>query len=211
MKTYFEKSDFDLFEIDGLEDRMTVIRESIQPVFQYFGDTYIDYVNDFTDFEGSFHIAQHRRRTTNPPESTWSAIGGNNRGYKKYPHIQIGINDEYIFMFLSLIDNPKHEKLMGEHLLNHSALWRNLPDDYHVSGDHTKTAIKEADEETITKTLERLLKVKKGEFMLGRIITPQSDVLGDEKKQEVYFKETLDVLLPIYKELLDLYQEEDAG
>jgi len=209
MKRYFEKSDFDLFEIDGLEARMSVIREAIQPVFQYYGDTYTDYVNDYTNFEGSFHIAQHRRRTTNPPESTWSAIGGDNRGYKKYPHIQIGINDEYIFMFLSLIDNPKHEKKMAEFLLDHPTLWNDLPNDFYVSGDHTKTKINKADEETVRKTLQRLIKVKKGEVMLGRIITPESGLLGDGQKQEEFFKETLEVLLPIYKALLDLYQEEE--
>lgn len=210
MKKCFTKSDFELFEIDGLDERMSVIRESIQPVFQYFGDKYTDHVNDYTDFEGSFHIAQHRRRTTNPPESTWSAIGGNNRGYKKYPHIQIGINEEYIFMFLSLIDNPKHEKLMAEYLLDHPTLWKDLPEDYYVSGDHTKTAVKSADEATIEKTLHRLIKVKKGEIMLGRIITPESEVLGEQQKQEAFFKETLNVLLPIYKALLDLYQEEEG-
>jgi len=209
MKRYFEKSDFDLFEIDGLEARMSVIREAIQPVFQYYGDTYTDYVNDYTNFEGSFHIAQHRRRTTNPPESTWSAIGGDNRGYKKYPHIQIGINDEYIFMFLSLIDNPKHEKEMAEFLLDHPTLWNDLPNDFYVSGDHTKTKTNKADEEAVRKTLQRLIKVKKGEVMLGRIITPESGLLGDGQKQEEFFKETLEVLLPIYKALLDLYQEEE--
>lgn len=209
MKNYFEKSDFDLFDINGLDERMHVIRESIQPVFQHFGDTYIDHVNKYTGFEGSFHIAQHRRRTTNPPESTWSALGGNKRGYKKYPHIQIGINEEYIFMFLSLIDNPKHEKLMAEYLLSHPALWNDLPEDYYVSGDHTKTAVNKAEEEMIEKTLHRLVKVKKGEIMLGRIIRPYNEVLGDGEKQETFFKETLDVLLPVYKELLDLYQEEE--
>ncbi|SFB85223.1 Uncharacterized protein YktB, UPF0637 family [Alkalibacterium subtropicum] len=210
MKKYFEKSDFNLFTIEGLDERMSVIRESIQPVFQHFGDTYIEDVNEYTGFDGSFHIAQHRRRTTNPPESTWSAIGGNKRGYKKYPHIQIGINEEYIFMFLSLIDNPKHEKLMADYLLNHPTLWNDLPDDYYVSGDHTKTAIEKAGAETVEKTLRRLIKVKKGEIMIGRILTPDSMSLADPDKQEAFFKETLDVLLPIYKELLDLYQEAEA-
>lgn len=209
MKKCFTKSDFDLFEIDGLDERMSVIRESIQPVFQHFGDTYTDYVNDYTDFEGSFHIAQHRRRTTNPPESTWSAIGGNNRGYKKFPHIQIGINDKYIFMFLSIIDNPKHEITMAEYLLANPSLWHELPEDYYISNDHTKTGIKLAEEETIEKTLDRVIKVKKGEFMIGRIITPESDILGKQHKQESFFKETLDELMPVYKKLLDLYQEEE--
>lgn len=209
MTNYFAATDFEVFTIEGLDDRMKAIREHIQPVFQYIGDTYTDYVNDYTGFKGSFHIAQHRRRTTNPAESTWSAIGGDNRGYKKYPHIQIGINEEHIFMFLSLIDNPKHEKAMGESLLNRPALWSDLPDDYFISGDHTKSAIQKAEVEIIGNTLNRLLNVKKGEFMIGRILTPASEELSDNTLQMEFFKNTLDGLLPMYKALLDLYQKEE--
>lgn len=211
MKSFFKKSDFEIFNIDGLDERMSAIREHIQPVFQQIGDNYIDDVNEYTSFPGSFHIAQHRRRTTNPPESTWSAIGGNKRGYKKYPHIQIGINEDHIFMFLSLIDNPKHEKRMGNYLLNTPSLWSNLPDDYYLSGDHTKTDIEKAQQESIERNLQRLIKVKKGEFMLGRILTPESKELKDNEKQNEFFKDTLNVLLPIYKELLEVYQEEEAN
>ncbi len=209
MAEYFRKKDFEIFEVESLDARMHEIRKRIQPVFQYIGDTHTDYINDYTGFDGSFHIAQHRRRTTNPPESTWSAIGGDNRGYKKYPHIQIGINEEHIFMFLSLIDNPKHEKAMGSFLLNRPELWSDLSDDYYISGDHTKAAIKKAKVDTIEHTLDRLLNVKKGEFMIGRILTPSSEELMDDTMQDKFFKETVDGLLPMYKELLDLHQKEE--
>lgn len=209
MKNLFNQSDFNVFTINGLDQRMSAIREHIQPVFQHLGDTYTDFVNDYTGFTGSFHIAQHRRRTTNAPESTWSALGGNNRGYKKYPHIQVGINEEHIFMFLSLIDNPKHEKTMGEFLLNNRNLWSDLPDDYYVSSDHTKPDIKKAKVATVEKTLERLINVKKGEFMLGRVMTPVSKELNDEAMQKDFFNETLDGILPMYKELLDVYHKEE--
>ncbi|MFO8069108.1 MAG: DUF1054 family protein [Alkalibacterium sp.] len=209
MKGYFRNSDFDIFNIDGLDERMSAIREQIQPVFQHIGDAYIADVNAYTEFEGSFHIAQHRRRTTNAPESTWSAIGGNKRGYKKYPHIQIGINEKHIFMFLSLIDNPKHEITMGEYLLKRRSLWDNLNDDYFVSGDHTKPDIQSAEEDTVEKTLKRLINVKKGEFMVGRVLIPSSDELNDDSKQKEFFEDTLNGLLPMYKELLDLYQKEE--
>ena len=48
------------------------------------------------------HIAKHLRRTAYPPESTWVAIGGDKRGYKKYPHFQIGINEHYVFFTLAV-------------------------------------------------------------------------------------------------------------
>ena len=211
MKVYFDKTDFEIFDIEGLDERMAAVRERIQPVFQHLGDTHRAHVNDYTQFNGSFHIAQHRRRTTNPPESTWSAFGGNKRGYKKYPHIQVGINQEHIFMFLSIIDNPKHELAMGEFLLQHRSIWNDLPDDYYVSKDHTKAEIQKADRENVEKTLKRLIKVKKGEFMLGRVLSPHSPELNNEQEQAEFFRKTLTGLLPIYKKLLDLYSEEEKS
>ncbi len=112
-------------------------------------------------------------------------------------------------MFLSLIDNPKHEKAMGSFLLNRPELWSDLSDDYYISGDHTKAAIKKAKVDTIEHTLDRLLNVKKGEFMIGRILTPSSEELMDDTMQDKFFKETVDGLLPMYKELLDLHQKEE--
>ncbi|MCC5895082.1 MAG: DUF1054 family protein [Alkalibacterium sp.] len=125
------------------------------------GDTFIERVNAHTDFEGEFHIAQHRRRSTNPPESTWSAFNGNKRGYKKYPHIQLGINTDHIFMFLSLIDNPKHEKGMGTYLLENKKAFSHLSEDFYVSGDHTRPDIEPASPDVIEKTLNLLIQVKK--------------------------------------------------
>lgn len=214
MRECFQNTDFALFNIEDLNERMEAIRENIQPIFKHYGDLFMEEVNTFTEFKGSFHIAQHRRRTTNPPDTTWSAIGGDNRGdnrgYKKYPHIQIGINQKYIYMFLSIIDNPKHEVAMARYLLDHPSLWGNISQDYYVSGDHTKTDILKADKNVMIETLNRLIKIKKGEFMFGRIIPFDSDMLKSCKKQEEFLQSTLNTLLPIYKELLDLYQMEES-
>ncbi|GEK91545.1 DUF1054 family protein [Alkalibacterium kapii] len=209
MKVCFDYKDFEIFDIEDLEGRMKAIRENIQPVFQYFGDTLLESINDYTGYAGSFHIAKHRRRTVNPPGSTWSAFGGNKRGYKKYPHIQIGINEKYIFMFLAIIDNPRHEKTMARYLLDNPSLWSGLSEEYHVSRDHTKIALIKADDYSISTTLQHVNAVKKGEFMIGRIMTPDSEHLQTCESQESFFKETLVTLLPAYKALLELYHKEE--
>jgi len=201
----FTKGDFGLFEIDGLDERMEVIRERIQPKFQYLGDEFNEYIHKQVDFEGGFHIAQHRRRTTNPPSSTWCSHGGTSRGYKKFPHIQVGINEEHIFIWLALIDNPKHENEMGKDLLRNQKNWNNLPEDFIVSKDHTISEVLECTTENVRSTVERLLNVKKGEFMIGRIIPNDSDLLSNQDKQLAYFKETYDFLIPLYRQLLTVY------
>lgn len=209
MSNLFAKADFGVFEVEELDERMELIRERIQPKFQYLGDIFTEYLNEKTNHEGAFHIAQHRRRTKNAPDSTWCAFGGNNRGYKKFPHIQVGINTEYIFIWVSIIDNPDHELKMGEALLEDPSNLEKLPKTYIVSSDHTKREVEPISDEVIGETLNRLLKVKKGEFLVGTIIKPDSDLLENDEQQERFFKEAFDHLIPVYEQLLGVYFEEE--
>lgn len=201
----FTKIDFEIFQLVSLEERMAAIRERIQPVFQEIGNTYAPIVAEKTKYEANFHIAQHRRRTTNPPESTWSAIGGNARGYKNYPHVQVGINDEHIFIFVSIIDNPIFEKEMGRSLLEYRKNWNQLPDDFVISGDHTKSKVEDLNEENAVRLINRLLTVKKSEVLIGRTISSDDSILEDKVKQRKFFEETIESLVPLYKQLLDIH------
>lgn len=205
----FTKKDFEIFQLTSLEERMTAIRERIQPVFQEIGNTYAPLVAEKTRYEASFHIAQHRRRTTNPPESTWSAIGGDVRGYKKYPHIQVGINEEHIFILVSIIDNPIFEKEMGKSMLEYRKNWNHLSEDFVISGDHTKSKVENLNEDSAVRIINRLLNVKKGEFLIGRIIFSDDSILEDQVRQRKFFKETIEQLIPLYKQLLDVHYAYD--
>src|SRR5690625_3048869 len=84
----FEQNDFDTFKIDGLEDRMAAIREHIQPKFKAIGDEIVDDLAAQLGNEMFVHIAQHARRTVNPPNDTWMAFSSSNRGYKMLPHFR---------------------------------------------------------------------------------------------------------------------------
>ncbi|GEQ33931.1 DUF1054 family protein [Marinilactibacillus psychrotolerans] len=207
MRRTYKKEDFEIFQLKQLEERMEAIRERIQPIFQEFGDTYSRIVEEKTGYKTHFHIAQHRRRTTNPPESTWSAIGGDSRGYKKYPHIQMGINEEHIFIFVSIIDQPLLEKDMGKSLLENKENWIKLKDNFVISGDHTKSNVESLTEESGTRLIERMITVKKGEILIGRIIPNNSPLLDDQSTQQAFLFETISQLIPLYKQLLDLYEQ----
>lgn len=207
----FIKQDFELFSIEGLEDRMNIIRNKIQPVFQDLGDTYAPMIQDEIGYPMQFHIAQHRRRTSNPPESTWCAIGGDVRGYKKYPHLQIGINEDHIFIFISIIDNPLYEIEMGKALLSSPENLNSLTEQFVLSGDHTKSKIEPVSEEKMIEKLNRLLKVKKGEFLIGRVIERDSDLLENIEAQNNYIKQTINQLIPLYRQLLDIHFEQSES
>src|SRR5690625_5917910 len=99
----FEQNDFDTFKIDGLEDRMAAIRERIQPKFKAIGDEIVDDLAAQLGNEMFIHIAQHARRTVNPPNDTRMAFSSSNRGYKMLPHFHNGLWDDRLFVWLAYI------------------------------------------------------------------------------------------------------------
>ncbi|MBP2098514.1 DUF1054 domain-containing protein [Enterococcus rivorum] len=198
MVMFTEKS-FDVFDIEGLDARMAAIRSEIQPVFQTLDDEFKSLLEKELGVELFVHIAQHRRRTVYPPENTWSAISQKKRGYKMEAHFQLGIWPEYIFMWLSLIDNPKNEKEVAEAFLENEQLFQQLDADFQVSIDHTQAKIADLASLDLEKSLIRFRDVKKGEFQIGRVIHKDDALLGNPEKAKEYMIDTYKQLLPLYQ------------
>lgn len=190
---FFTNESFAVFQQPGLEERMGRIRHEIQPIFQHLGEPAIDRFTKETEMPFYLHIAQHRRRTINPPAETWAAISPEKRGYKMDAHFQMGINSEYVFFWLSVIDQPKNQQKIAENWLKHPEYFDRLPQDFVLSKDHTKPDYLPLVEwESL---LNRLAKVKKSEFQIGKIFLKEDiDTLS------------IDKMLAIYQELLPLYQ-----
>ena len=110
----FTKQSFDAFSLETLDERMEKIRAEIQPIFQTIGEAAIPLIEESCQEPFYLHIAQHRRRTVYPPAETWAGIGPNKRGYKMDAHFQIGINQAYVFVWLSVIDQPKNQATIAE-------------------------------------------------------------------------------------------------
>ncbi|MFD2307712.1 DUF1054 domain-containing protein [Enterococcus termitis] len=195
----FTEKDFDVFTIDGLDPRMAEIRAVIQPKFQELDDYFAEKLGEKLETEFFVHIAQHRRRTVYPPENTWSALSQKKRGYKMEAHFQLGIWPEYLFMWLSLIDNPKNEKEIAQAFLDNPKLFKQLPDDFYVSIDHTQPQVERLNEVDLEKLLVRFRDVKKGEFQIGRIIEKTDPVLNDPEKAREYMLQTYEALVPLYQ------------
>lgn len=195
----FIKKDFDVFEIEGLEPRMSEIRLMIQPKFQSLDDYFAEELGTELDTELFVHIAQHRRRTVYPPENTWSALSQKKRGYKMNAHFQLGIWPDYLFMWLSLIDNPKNEKEIAQAFLDQPSLFQALTDDFYVSIDHTQPEVTKLNETDLDKVLCRFRDVKKGEFQIGRIIKKEDLLLENPEKAREYMLNTYQQLIPLYR------------
>lgn len=194
----FRKESFEIFDIEGLEMRMQGVRAEIQPIFMEIGEQLKERISQaFPEQEFYLHIAQHRRRTSNAPENTWSAIGTQKRGYKMEPHFQLGIWQDYVFLYLSIIDQPKGQVEYAQKLS--SAL--SLPKDFVLSKDHTGSEFYESSQ--LEEFVTRLKNVKKSELEMGRVWKAER---FDGQQDDVILQEmleTIDDLLPIYQKIME--------
>lgn len=194
----FSEKSFEVFEVEGLEARMEVIRAEIQPVFNEIGTAFLEILRaEMPEQEFYLHIAQHRRRTANAPENTWSGISTQKRGYKMEVHFQLGIWQDYVFVYLSIIDQPKLQKEYAEKLRGVK-----LPKGFALSKDHTKAEYFEVAE--FEPALERLGKVKKSELEIGRVW--KASEFSTKAKAELIdeMKVTVTDLIPIYRKLMEI-------
>ncbi|MPM54630.1 hypothetical protein SDC9_101409 [bioreactor metagenome] len=203
----FSKEDFNVFDIQGLDERMAGIRERIQPKFRHFAGAGTRLIASEEGVESvPVHIAKHLRRTKYAPENTWCAIGGDARGYKKYPHFQIGIAKEGVSFYLCLIDQPVKEKEMAAALLERLPELESLPRDYVVSVDHTVPAVLPIEAVDWEPVLIRLRDVKKAELLIGRKLAPADPRLATEEGTLAVMEETIRELLPIYRACMEQYR-----
>ncbi|WP_181348964.1 YktB family protein [Thalassobacillus sp. CUG 92003] len=196
----FNQQDFNVFNLEGLEERMEAIQNQIQPKFQAIGETLSSDLSAMANNELYVHIAKHARRSVNPPDDTWLAIAHDKRGYKKHPHFQVGLFDDHVFLWLAFIyEMPNKSEVAKAFLADKDTITADMPDDFVVSLDHTTKAatnIKDADLES---SLLRFRDVKKGEFLLGRQIPSDDPVLKDGEAFLQYAKETFEYLFPWYR------------
>lgn len=196
----FTQSDFDTFTIDGLEPRMEAIRSNIQPKFQIIGEELKDELASMLGTEMFLHIAQHARRTTNPPNDTWLAVAGNKRGYKKHPHFQVGLFDDHLFVWLAFIyELPGKQNIARLFLEEKQQVIETIPNHYVVSLDHTKKQASKMSDLDLTASLERFRDVKKAEWLVGQHFSRNSTTVqnGPVLMQEI--KKTIQRLLPLYQ------------
>ncbi|WP_018142659.1 DUF1054 family protein [Alloscardovia criceti] len=199
---------FGVFDVEGLEPRMTAIRAELWPLFNTYGAAISQRVSDSLHLEEplAVHIAQHLRRTTHAPESTWVAIGGDKRGYKKYPHFQIGINDEYVFIALACIDRPVHIVDIAQDFAQNGEDIRALSQDFVLIPDHTKKAFFRIQDVALEEFFARVAQVKSSEFMMGRLEKPGSPTLRSAKACKAWILSTVDELIPLYARAMSWYE-----
>lgn len=201
-KYTFKPKDFKSFQVDGLEARMEALNEYIRPQLNNLGEHFAQYLETITGETFYPHVAKHARRSVNPPKDTWVAFATNNRGYKMLPHFQIGLFEEQLFVMYGVMHEAKDKAQRVVVFEDKFDTLTNLPNDYSISLDHmnqTKTLISEMSEDDLHKAIDRVKKVKKGEFFVARTLSPGADELKSDKSFINFLEETFEQLLKFYR------------
>jgi uncharacterized protein YktB (UPF0637 family) len=88
----FTRTDFQVFSIEGFNDRMQQIYAHVRPKLLRLGDELAPELARKLHMEFFPHVARHARRTVNPPPETWAAFGPSPKGYKRYGYLALCIS-----------------------------------------------------------------------------------------------------------------------
>lgn len=185
----FNLSDFDVFNDETLEGRLAKIKKVIDPKFEKFGYNQINVQQEKFNNTLYMHISKHARRHKNPPPDTWVAISDNKRGYKKYPHIEIGFWSDCIFTNFSLLTDIDME--LRSKLLDKIKLSELMKYNFGISTDHTNSQLKPLNENSFKDAKSRYLQVKSSDFVIGYIypkikFTQDTNKLINENMEQIF-------------------------
>ncbi|HJU29587.1 MAG TPA: DUF1054 family protein [Candidatus Binataceae bacterium] len=88
----FTPVDFDVFKVEGFNERMQQIYAHVRPKLIKLGDELAPALARKLHMEFFPHVAKHARRTVNPPPETWAAFGPSPKGYKRYGYLALCIS-----------------------------------------------------------------------------------------------------------------------
>ncbi|HWL25562.1 MAG TPA: DUF1054 domain-containing protein [Ureibacillus sp.] len=200
-KIQWTNEDFNVFKIDGLEQRMEALTSIVRPKFQTLGEVFSNYFSINLGEEFYAHIAKHARRTVNPPKDSWVAFSSYNRGYKSLPHFQIGLWDSYLFIIVAIIYEAPQKTVMANRLLENIEMFDKLPNDFIFSGDHMSQKVISLEvgrEDQLEQALIKCRDVKKRDFLVGRYISREEAVQLTPDEFLELAEETFEALIPIY-------------
>lgn len=201
----FTSNDFDVFTIDGLDQRMEALKTQVRPKLDFLGKHFSPTLATMVGEEIYPHVAKHARRTVNPPKDTWVAFASNPRGYKMLPHFQIGLWGTHLFIWFAIIYEAPNKIEFGHKLEEKiDTIYDQIPTDFVWSLDHMKPDVlkhNDLSKEDLTSMFVRLQSVKKAEILCGYQIPKHQAIQLSGQQILDRIDTTFTVLSPLYKML----------
>ncbi|MDS1029727.1 DUF1054 family protein [Bacillota bacterium LX-D] len=202
--TGFSAEDFAVFDLAGFEERMLAIRSLIRPKLLALGEILAPGLSAKSRHSFYPHVASHARRTVNPPDDTWLALGRSPRGYKMYVHYAVGIARDYVYTRLVLKPEAKDKETLarnlqenGPQLLNSfkgkNIFWYGLPKKL-----GTTVPIEDMDN-ILGQVVEDLQQKKSSWLAVGRELKPNNPLLQQPANLVPEIENFFLQLLPLYR------------
>lgn len=199
----FTKEDFNVFSIDGFEERMEALKSKVRPKLEILGNHFAPTLTTITGDEMFSHVAKHARRSVNPPKDTWVAFSSNPRGYKMLPHFQIGMWETHLFIWYAVIyEAPQKADIAKKFEKKIASIQKQIPTDFVWSGDHMKPdAIEQSElgKKGLLELFQKVQTVKKAELLCGFHISKEDAINKAPQELIETIDQTFRTLLPIYK------------
>lgn len=105
----FTEEDFAAFAHTEFAARMSDIRAHIKPKLIQLGQLLPERLSVVIGQPLYSHVAQHLRRSVNPPIQTWVAFSPEPRAYKPFVHLRVAISGEQV-QLLAFVEDYADEK-----------------------------------------------------------------------------------------------------
>lgn len=199
----FTSEDFEVFTVQGLEPRMEQLIAQVRPKLTIMGQQLSPCLSALCGEEMFPHVAKHARRTINPPDDTWVAWAPNRRGYKAYPHFQVGLWSTHLFVQFAIIYESNNKIVFAEQLEKQLDNIRGtIPEHFFWSLDHMQPGVtlhSQMTDESFMQLIYKLRHVKKSEIMCGIQIQRDDPILTDGTALEARIEQTFEQVLPLYQ------------
>ncbi|QKS71567.1 DUF1054 domain-containing protein [Paenalkalicoccus suaedae] len=209
--TGFTQKDFDVFSVEGLDERMEALKEEVRPKLEGLGEHFKGFLTEATGQDMYYHVAKHARRKVNPPNDTWVAFCNNNRGYKKLPHFQIGLFGSHVFVWFAVIyESPVKGELGQAFLRDQEEIAKQIPTSFVWSEDHMKPTVmphSSMEQEDLERLFTRLSTIKKAEMLCGMTFDYNDPILKDGNAFISKVEDVFSTLMPMYKSSMALYEQ----
>lgn len=133
----FTKKDLEIFEVPGFADRMQLIADTIHPKLIKLGELLQPQLSRLVSHQLYPQIAQHLRRTVNPPEETWVAFSPDDRIYKTHVHFALCVGAIGVQARVTAKQECKDRKIFGQNLTTHAEKLKDLKGNKEM-GDYNK-------------------------------------------------------------------------
>jgi uncharacterized protein YktB (UPF0637 family) len=202
----FVAADFKIFEVKDFQPRMAEIRARVRPKLNAFGGSLAPAVGRSVGGDVFAHVAQHARRTVNPPDDTWVAFGPDARGYKKHAHFKVALSRSAVRFLFEI--GPEHgdkrrwaaawrksAPKVGPVLrrVKHLAWFKNEHD------EEPAAPLADFTPEKLGELADELLRTRDGQLVVGRAVSAAEAARWTEAQYRAAALETFRALVPLYR------------